>query len=357
MKRILSMILIISMLVLLAGCANNKSEEASAADNQTEGIENGILNKGDIVLCDSSYEIIDYTDIDFGLECDFSFVVENQSARTLYTIGIHAVLLDDENTILGTEDAYVNATIKNGQKATANGFFYLDDYDGVKSIVADCAYYGVNDAYTVSELALDEDQISKTKLVLDDTAAELTDAEIAYNSMKNLDVSDLTETSTGKYKYNGITILSDNISEIGGETLIDQGAMYYALAHSLSAFDSLFKEFYGNLSEDVPKTIWGIDKPSSWAELEPYVRSVESLISEEATPETVLPSFEALDCVDGTFNYDARMYAFTIKSLSDAAADLGITETMLGYILAYLDEYAPDITFDGNTVNVILAIG
>ena len=148
---------------------------------------------------------VDYTDIDFGLECDFSFVVENQSARTLYTIGIHAVLLDDENTILGTEDAYVDATIKNGQKATANGFFYLDDYDGVKSIVADCAYYGVNDAYTVSELALDEDQISKTKLVLDDTAAELTDAEIAYNSMKNLDVSDLTETSTGKYKYNGIS--------------------------------------------------------------------------------------------------------------------------------------------------------
>ena len=59
-------------------------------------------------------------------------------------------------------------------------------------------------------------------------------------------------------------------------------------------------------------------------------------------------AFQSLDCVVGNFDYANKIFDFEISDLKKASSDLGISEKMLGYTLAMLDEYAPTVEFGDN---------
>lgn len=108
------------------------------------------------------------------------------------------------------------------------------------------------------------------------------------------------------------------------------------------------KNAYNPDSEDDISLICG-HKQATWDEMKPYVDKAKMVVTAENTLYAVMISFQNLDCVTGNFDFDNNIYDFEITNLEKASNDLGISQKMLGYTLAMLDEYAPTIEFGDNT--------
>ena len=93
---------------------------------------------------------------------------------------------------------------------------------------------------------------------------------------------------------------------------------------------------------------------SSWDDMHPYIDNVSLIVSESYPIGEVLSRLDKLSVSSGTFDYAGRNFDFTISDLTVAADELGITEEMLGYIFAFLDEYGTKTEFDGNSCSVKL---
>lgn len=95
------------------------------------------------------------------------------------------------------------------------------------------------------------------------------------------------------------------------------------------------------------------NEPENWNEL---ANDLYSFILLDGTEKEIISKLETLDCVNGTFDYDVRSYSFEISDLEMAASDLHISQEMLGYVLAKLNEYTDDIVFDGNSITCSLEV-
>lgn len=173
-------------------------------------------------------------------------------------------------------------------------------------------------------------------------------AYIAFNNATNLSHNLLDKDSGGAYSFKGINISQDEVE------WLESGAIYRSISQQLEGFYIFGKEFYGVWGKNLVKTVFGIDKPSNWEELKPRIDEIILYVTKNNPLPEILSKFENLECVDGTFDYIKGKFNFTITSLSKAAKDLGITNEMLGYILASLEEYAPETKFDGDTYTFYL---
>ena len=142
------------------------------------------------------------------------------------------------------------------------------------------------------------------------------------------------------------------MSKIGSELVVNQGAMYEEIAGGLA----LYCDF--GLSQSLDEAFFQIligsgNKPENWNEL---ANDLYSFILLDGTEKEIISKLETLDCVNGTFDYDVRSYSFEISDLEMAASDLHISQEMLGYVLAKLNEYTDDIVFDGNSITCSLEV-
>lgn len=172
----------------------------------------------------------------------------------------------------------------------------------------------------------------------------------AYEDMVSA-TEHLSITNDG-YEFKDYSISKDSVSKIGGELVVDQGAMYEEIAGGLA----LYCDF--GLSQSLDETFFQIltgsgNEPENWNEL---ANDLYSFILLDGSEKEIISKLETLDCVSGTFDYDARSYAFEITDLEKAASDLCISHEMLGYVLAKLNEYTDDIAFDGNSVTCSLEV-
>ena len=95
--------------------------------------------------------------------------------------------------------------------------------------------------------------------------------------------------------------------------------------------------------------ICGINEQPTWDEMKPYVDKASLMVTRENTLESVMTALQNLDCVVGNFDFANRIFDFEISDLKLASEQLGISEKMLGYTLAMLDEYAPTVEFGENS--------
>lgn len=130
----------------------------------------------------------------------------------------------------------------------------------------------------------------------------------------------------------------------------NQGAIYRAMAFIIEDYDIELHSDYSKYSEiligKTPETIDGFL---------PYVDNAKSFICAEDSLINIMKALQQCDSVEGKFDFDKNqlgIYDFTIKDLKACAADLKISEEMLGYVLALLSEYAPEITFSENTCHI-----
>lgn len=177
-----------------------------------------------------------------------------------------------------------------------------------------------------------------------------TEVQNAYEDMISA-TEHLSITNDG-YKFKDYPISKDSVSKIDGELVVNQGAMYEEIAGGLA----LYCDF--GLSQSLDETFFQIligsgNEPENWNEL---ANDLYSFILLDGTEKEIISKLETLDCVNGTFDYDVRSYSFEISDLEMAASDLHISQEMLGYVLAKLNEYTDDIVFDGNSITCSLEV-
>lgn len=178
------------------------------------------------------------------------------------------------------------------------------------------------------------------------TESAVYDAYIIATTLTKKDLR-IENTSTGKkYYYQDIALLSEDVdwieNPINKEGTVNQGAIYRKLAKLLVGYTIRL-----NNGNSCSKYIFGDDITAD--KFSQYAPIVSEFITEEDSLYHILKKFESLECVEGNFDYANNIWSFTIDDLTQCAREMQISEEMLGYIFALLDEYAPTITFKGNS--------
>ena len=178
----------------------------------------------------------------------------------------------------------------------------------------------------------------------------ITETQIAYEDMTNAEEY-LSLTNKG-YTFKDYPISNDGVIWIGDELAVSQGIMYEEIAATLSLYckyglsavldDQFFQVLIGST-----------EMPNDWDVLS---EELYSFIAPDGTERLIISKLETLDCVEGTFDYDTRNYEFEITNIEKAAEELQISQEMLGYVLAKLNEYTDDIVFNGNSVTCSLEV-
>lgn len=156
------------------------------------------------------------------------------------------------------------------------------------------------------------------------------------------------------YKFKDYAIASSSVVKVGGEYVVNQGAMYDEIAAGLWLCCDLGKSPEQLNDEMFLTVLIGTDEqPENWPEL---ADDLYTFINLDATEKEIIARLETLDGTTGTFDYEARQYEFTISDVNIAADELNISREMLGYVLAKLNEYPSTITFDGDSLTCSLNV-
>ncbi|MBQ6325368.1 MAG: peptidoglycan-binding protein [Clostridia bacterium] len=185
------------------------------------------------------------------------------------------------------------------------------------------------------------DELPELPDVVFDTYEELSNLTI-----DNLDVDQAIYGT--RYAYKSFVLVSEDVDWLENprnkDGTVEDGAIYRKIAYTLEGFD-LGIHNGSSLSE----VIIGI-KTTTREEFAPYAKKLSKFITtNDDTLTPVMKTFSKLKSVNGTFNFKKKKYDFEIADLRACASEMGISEWMLGCIFAMLNEYAPQIVFNGNS--------
>ena len=177
-----------------------------------------------------------------------------------------------------------------------------------------------------------------------------TEVQQAYEDMLN--ATEFLSITNGGYTFKEYPISSESVVKTSDGLAVNQGAMYEEIGAAIDLYCELgLAQVLDNAFFSV---LFGTDsKPEDW---EQKLEGLYGFISADGTEEDILSEFELLSTVKGTFDYEKSFYSFEISDLSGTAAELNISENMLGYILAKLNEYPSEISFDGNVAKIVIEV-
>lgn len=177
-------------------------------------------------------------------------------------------------------------------------------------------------------------------------------AQEAYEAALNVTMDELVAEEGGDYYYKGVRIPEDEMDAFELIDHLNQNAVYHAIAAVYVDFYDAGEDYYDSWGNEVVPIVFGIEKPATYDEMEEIIEKVPDIISPVYPVGEAMSSFDKLDASEGSFDYKGGAFDFSINDLSAAAAEWGITEEMLGYILAWLDAYGTEVTFEGNSCSV-----
>ena len=182
-----------------------------------------------------------------------------------------------------------------------------------------------------------------------DVIEEDSDTYIAYNNAVNLTFSQLTIGNNRSYNYGDIRIIESEIK------WLEDGAIYRSLATGLEGFYISEGDFYGMWGGKVVPVVFSFERPATWEEMKPYVDEVtEYIVPEQNAIDKIMNKFSKVQSIDGTFDFENRIFEFEIADHNVTAEEMQITGEMLGYILAALEEYAPTTDMQPNSYSFSL---
>lgn len=89
--------------------------------------------------------------------------------------------------------------------------------------------------------------------------------------------------------------------------------------------------------------------------MKPYVDKVIPYIKTNDYFKPMMDRLSKLESFEGTVDTINGIYDFKINNVEEAASEIGITQKMFGYMLAALDEYASNVSFEGNGYQFLLS--
>ena len=187
--------------------------------------------------------------------------------------------------------------------------------------------------------------------------------EEAYNKATNLTKSDLTkgyaigDFSTWEYKSISLTYEDCEFinADYNSKGKVNQGAIYRALADSLQDLIKLDAQNKSVKYKDDAAILLGA-VPETQEAFISIAGKVSAFITADDSLINVMKAFESVESIDGTFDYSSNKYEFVISDVAVCADELGISDEMLGYILALFNEYPADIVFENNTCRFSLTV-
>ena len=218
------------------------------------------------------------------------------------------------------------------------------------------------------EIQLDESDIQmdtpgdyQLKLSATDQAQNEAKAEIpvhindyethkAYIAATTLEKDNLAKRQSGSYEYDGIHINDSELSSL------EAGTLYRSISKQLEGFYLFGETLYSNWNSDIVSTVFGIEKLESFDKMKVYVDGVFQYITPNSTLPQILTWLQSCSTVSGTFDYEKAQFLFEISDLTTTASEMHITEKMLGYTLAVIEEYAPKTSFERNTYKCELQV-
>lgn len=319
-----------------------------AVQYENEDMINGDRENGEI-SDEETILVVKYTakNLSYYDEYNDGYVDFDNFIKLLYTDGT-------------TVDASSSAREHGSYSSAAGAFAKLDrgekksiatEYiikEGMKELVF---YIGEDYEILVNLNNSNSDQQNK-----ETTEAITSVVEITYTDATNATKADLTG-STGSWKYKGIPLLSEDCewidSSLNKNETVNQGAVYRKIAKVLDGSDFEEKHFLYHYSDFAPFIIGFVPKDvDEWAV---YGKNASEFIVTKDQIKAIMKKFQSLETATGDYDFDYKKfgkYSVDIEDLTACAEEMKISEEMLGYIFAMLDEYATTITFNGNSCHI-----
>ena len=353
-KKAISISLIIIFSALLIGWSKNNINKNDIIEISSENLHPVLYDKDGLKV---AVEQCEYSGNEKD-DAEIMLSIKNESEKTI-NIDLINICIGDTNI---SSDFSTEKYIP-GDNVSASYYFpgeeinaaNLNDFKEIDCIIC----ISIKDKELLNQkIVIKRDAFIEINSELEDSDEEILseDEEIsseissvvfeAYNEAISIDDSELVK-SEYKTTYHGITINSDELE------WLESGAIYRSLAKKLEGFDmEISKNAYDPNNEDSIFLICGF-KQATWDEMKPYVDKATLVVTRENTLYSVMSTFQNLDCVIGDFDFNNNVYNFEITDLEKASNDLGISQKMLGYTLAMLDEYSPTIEFGNNSCKCI----
>lgn len=326
-------------------------EEFSICDVELGGKENYEIefNEG-IEQYSSDDLVVKYIDADAqGL----NFYVENKRDMSI-TVGVDSFTMNGKEQIAGnvttipphTKDIFSLDILSYNSDYFSNE---LKSFQGIMYTQIDGK--GMIDRFPISygEEKFAENQNSES---MKQQENEKSVTEMAYDKACSLTINDLEKktssfSGTTHYYYNSLIIQTEDEEWLteswNTEKSLNQGALYRTIASYLEGFSMGL-----NTGSDYSEIMSGV-KWTSKDDFKPYVANASEFICAEDSFVSVIKKLETLSCVSGDFDYNNKKYHIVVSDLSQCADEMMISEQMLGYIFAMMEEYAPAFEFNGNS--------
>lgn len=183
--------------------------------------------------------------------------------------------------------------------------------------------------------------------------------EAAYNTACSLSIDQLDKkyssfSGTTSYYYGELIIQNEDVEWLNSSRntnkTLNQGALYRTIAKYLAGYSMKLNN--GSAYCEILTGKQWIDNST----FEPLAKNAATFIVTDATEQlkSIMRKFQSLQSVTGQFDFEAGKlgkYTFDIPDLTKCAEEMQISEEMLGYIFALLDEFAPSISFNENSVH------
>ena len=183
--------------------------------------------------------------------------------------------------------------------------------------------------------------------------------EAAYNTACSLSIDQLDKkyssfSGTTSYYYGELIIQNEDVEWLNSSRntnkTLNQGALYRTIAKYLAGY-SMKLNNGSAYCEILTGKQWIYNST-----FEPLAKNSATFIVTDATEQlkSIMRKFQSLQSVTGQFDFEAGKlgkYTFDIPDLTKCAEEMQISEEMLGYIFALLDEFAPSISFNENSVH------
>ncbi|KIR01636.1 hypothetical protein P261_00450 [Lachnospiraceae bacterium TWA4] len=181
--------------------------------------------------------------------------------------------------------------------------------------------------------------------------------EEAYDEASSLTIDDLDEDNSlgfTMHSYGDFVMQEEDEewinSSFNKEGTVEDGALYRTMAMYLEGFS------IGNPIEKYSKVLTGKEF-NNRKDLKPYVdNAMEFISTKDNTRDRILKKLDSLKSVKQEFNKKKKTYHIQISDLTKCAKEMKISEQMLGYIFAHLNEYGAEIKFNGNSCKINLKI-
>ena len=346
MKKLISILSIIIFSIALFGCSNNSNtNKKEIIEISSKNLHPVLYDKDGLKVAVEQCEYSGNKNDDI----DIMLTIKNESKEPV-NIDFSNICIEDVNI----SNVFDTETYAPGKDISADFYFSgediytanLNNFDKI-----DCVFYisTKNKELLNQKITIKRDAfINSSPELEDDNNNENSNEENAsivfeaYNEAININDSELVK-SEYKTTYHDITINSDELE------WLESGAIYRSLAKKLEGFDmDISKNAYNPNSEDSIFLICG-HKQATWDEMKPYVDKAVLVVTRENTLHSVMIAFQNLDCVVGDFDFDNNVYNFEITDLKKASDELGISQKMMGYTLAMLNEFSPTIEFENNS--------